>query len=211
MDILNIYTFSISERKSWNGGSVRGVWRGGGSGCRQATLKTRRGGGGSETQARSPAASNMSSLASTSSFGLAVPANFQVFTEFWNLAPWLGNPGHRDLGLVREGHLQQPQQAHQHRSRPCLHLHMGWRHHIHYWWVPFDISSTMLIFSISYFLLDEKFGWVFFSSGFTGCVGALRENTTLLAAYAIFLAILLLLEVQLQHYLPSSTSHLSLS
>ena len=39
---------------------------------------------------------------------------------------------------------------------------MGWRHHIHYWWVPFDISSTMLIFSISYFLLGEKFGWVFF-------------------------------------------------
>jgi tetraspanin-5 len=31
--------------------------------------------------------------------------------------------------------------------------------------------------------------------GFTGCVGALRENTALLAAYAIFLAILLLLEM----------------
>ena len=32
-------------------------------------------------------------------------------------------------------------------------------------------------------------------SAFVGCVGALRENTTLLAAYAIFLAILLLLEM----------------
>ena len=32
-------------------------------------------------------------------------------------------------------------------------------------------------------------------TGFTGCVGALRENTALLAAYAIFLAILLLLEM----------------
>ena len=30
---------------------------------------------------------------------------------------------------------------------------------------------------------------------FVGCVGALRENTALLAAYAIFLAILLLLEM----------------
>ena len=36
---------------------------------------------------------------------------------------------------------------------------------------------------------------MFYFSGFTGCVGALRENTALLAAYAIFLAILLLLEM----------------
>lgn len=38
-------------------------------------------------------------------------------------------------------------------------------------------------------------GAVTFVIGFTGCVGALRENTCLLAAYAIFLAILLLLEM----------------
>ncbi|KAJ9586217.1 hypothetical protein L9F63_020126, partial [Diploptera punctata] len=38
-------------------------------------------------------------------------------------------------------------------------------------------------------------GTVTFVIGFTGCVGALRENTCLLAAYAIFLAILLLLEM----------------
>ena len=38
-------------------------------------------------------------------------------------------------------------------------------------------------------------GTVTFIIGFTGCVGALRENTCLLAAYAIFLSILLLLEM----------------
>ncbi|KAB0800349.1 hypothetical protein PPYR_06089 [Photinus pyralis] len=38
-------------------------------------------------------------------------------------------------------------------------------------------------------------GSVTFIIGFTGCVGALRENTCLLAAYAIFLSILLLLEM----------------
>ncbi|XP_014479247.1 PREDICTED: tetraspanin-5 isoform X3 [Dinoponera quadriceps] len=38
-------------------------------------------------------------------------------------------------------------------------------------------------------------GAVTFIIGFTGCVGALRENTCLLAAYAIFLALLLLIEM----------------
>ncbi|XP_024944879.1 tetraspanin-5 isoform X6 [Cephus cinctus] len=38
-------------------------------------------------------------------------------------------------------------------------------------------------------------GTVTFIIGFTGCVGALRENTCLLAAYAIFLALLLLFEM----------------
>ncbi|XP_069977069.1 tetraspanin-5 isoform X2 [Penaeus vannamei] len=38
-------------------------------------------------------------------------------------------------------------------------------------------------------------GLITFTIGFTGCVGALRENTCLLACYAIFLAILLLLEM----------------
>ena len=42
---------------------------------------------------------------------------------------------------------------------------------------------------------NESPGAITFIIGFTGCVGALRENTGLLAAYAIFLAILLLLEM----------------
>lgn len=38
-------------------------------------------------------------------------------------------------------------------------------------------------------------GTVTFIIGFTGCVGALRENTCLLATYAIFLSVLLLFEM----------------
>lgn len=38
-------------------------------------------------------------------------------------------------------------------------------------------------------------GTVTFIIGFTGCVGALRENTCLLASYAIFLSVLLLFEM----------------
>ena len=38
-------------------------------------------------------------------------------------------------------------------------------------------------------------GSLTFVIGFTGCVGALRENTCLLAVYAIFLAAILLVEI----------------
>ena len=52
------------------------------------------------------------------------------------------------------------------------------------------------IYSMSDVTLSFLFaGAITFLIGFTGCVGALRENTALLAAYAIFLAILLLLEM----------------
>ena len=58
---------------------------------------------------------------------------------------------------------------------------MGWGNHICYRLV--NLIFGLILVSIEHFL------------GFTGCVGALRENTALLAAYAIFLAILLLLEM----------------
>lgn len=38
-------------------------------------------------------------------------------------------------------------------------------------------------------------GTLTFIIGFTGCVGALRENTCLLAVYAVFLAAILLAEI----------------
>jgi len=38
-------------------------------------------------------------------------------------------------------------------------------------------------------------GTLTFIIGFTGCVGALRENTCLLAVYAVFLAAILMCEI----------------
>ena len=143
MGILHILYFLLFQRVK----PGMGTWWKGVTQCRLArvaTLKTRRGGDGSEIQARSPAASNMSSLASTSSFGWVLAADWSFYWLLSNLAAGIGNPGHRDLGLVGEGHLQQPEQAHQHRPRPCLHLHMGWRYHFHNWSVPFAIFILML-------------------------------------------------------------------
>ncbi|XKL66744.1 hypothetical protein PGB90_010164 [Kerria lacca] len=53
---------------------------------------------------------------------------------------------------------------------------------------------------LTHIILDPAFlfvviGTIAFVIGFTGCVGALRENTLLLYSYAVFLAILLLLEI----------------
>ncbi|XP_065225160.1 tetraspanin-5 isoform X2 [Planococcus citri] len=53
---------------------------------------------------------------------------------------------------------------------------------------------------LAHVVLDPAFvffilGTVAFVIGFTGCVGALRENTVLLYSYAIFLAVLLLFEI----------------
>ena len=42
----------------------------------------------------------------------------------------------------------------------------------------------------------DKYSWPHLNiSNLKGCVGALRENTALLAGYAIFLAIILLIEM----------------
>ncbi|EEC19595.1 tetraspanin, putative [Ixodes scapularis] len=65
-------------------------------------------------------------------------------------------------------------------------------------WTEKDIFNNLS--RLTNIALDPAFvliviGGITFIIGFTGCVGALRENTCLLAAYAIFLAILLLLEM----------------
>ncbi|KAI1291847.1 Tetraspanin-5 [Halotydeus destructor] len=65
-------------------------------------------------------------------------------------------------------------------------------------WAEKDTFSNFS--RIANLTLDPAFllivaGSVGFLIGFTGCLGALRENTCLLASYAIFLAILLLLEM----------------
>lgn len=67
-------------------------------------------------------------------------------------------------------------------------------------WTEKDIFNN--ISKVTYIALDPAFvliciGAVTFIIGFTGCVGALRENTCLLAAYAIFLSLLLLIELSL--------------
>ena len=54
---------------------------------------------------------------------------------------------------------------------------------------------------ISIYYLNISRNYIYFLTSFqeyisvSGCVGALRENTSLLAAYAIFLAVILLLEM----------------
>lgn len=65
-------------------------------------------------------------------------------------------------------------------------------------WTEKDAFSNLS--RLTNIALDPAFtlivaGAVTFVIGFTGCVGALRENTRLLSAYAVFLAILLLLEL----------------
>ncbi|XP_066147328.1 tetraspanin-5 isoform X1 [Euwallacea fornicatus] len=65
-------------------------------------------------------------------------------------------------------------------------------------WSEKDIFNN--IGKVANIALDPAFilicvGTVTFIIGFTGCVGALRENTCLLATYAIFLSVLLLFEM----------------
>ncbi|XP_065157009.1 tetraspanin-5 isoform X1 [Atheta coriaria] len=65
-------------------------------------------------------------------------------------------------------------------------------------WTEKDIFNN--ISKVANVALDPAFilmciGTLTFVIGFTGCVGALRENTCLLGTYALFLAILLLFEM----------------
>ncbi|KAI4480846.1 hypothetical protein M0804_009943 [Polistes exclamans] len=58
-----------------------------------------------------------------------------------------------------------------------------------------DGNSGILCDQSKHLEFEPTLCTVTFIIGFTGCVGALRENTCLLAAYAIFLALLLLMEM----------------
>ncbi|XP_014606463.1 PREDICTED: tetraspanin-5-like [Polistes canadensis] len=58
-----------------------------------------------------------------------------------------------------------------------------------------DGNSGILCDQSKHLEFEPPLCTVTFIIGFTGCVGALRENTCLLAAYAIFLALLLLMEM----------------
>jgi len=65
-------------------------------------------------------------------------------------------------------------------------------------WTEKDTFNNLSL--LTNIALDPAFifiwaGAITFLIGFTGCVGALRENTALLAAYSIFLALLLVLEL----------------
>ncbi|XP_037030571.1 tetraspanin-5 isoform X2 [Bradysia coprophila] len=65
-------------------------------------------------------------------------------------------------------------------------------------WTEKDVFNN--ISKLTTIALDPAFilicsGTITFIIGFTGCVGALRENTCLLAAYSMFLVVLLLMEM----------------
>ncbi|CAG0879336.1 unnamed protein product [Darwinula stevensoni] len=69
-------------------------------------------------------------------------------------------------------------------------------------WALTEKDTFSKLGELTQLYLDPAFifiivGLITFIIGFTGCVGALRENTCLLATYAVFLSILLLLEMTL--------------
>ena len=159
---------------------------------RAPTLRTRRGGGGLGTPVRCPVASNMSSSDSMSSFGWVTWIVCESFS--WRL--WIQLLG---LGILAIGIWAWSEKDTFNNLSKLTNIALDpafifiWAGAITFIIGLCPICSIVLpnyCFCCLFSLKDLPF------AGFTGCVGALRENTTLLAAYAIFLAILLLLEVQ---------------
>ncbi|KAK0092188.1 hypothetical protein PV326_001976 [Microctonus aethiopoides] len=123
---------------------------------------------------------------------------------------WTWDNGCRCLGLERKGHLQQSIPSHKRCARPSIYPHSSCEDATGETGLSIQakgerkstttvarrkretckLAEVQILASLVKCTVTSVIG-------FTGCVGALRENTCLLATYAVFLGSLLLLEMTL--------------